>query len=329
MCGRYSLGLARRQIRAMPGHDLEIDQWIEEESFAPRHNIAPRSQAPIIMRQAGPSESAADSLVLRTAKWGLVPHWSKHEDKSLNTINARSENLLESGGMWQSIKGKKRCVVICEGYYEWLKKGKDRLPHFIRPKDSQKMMLLAGLYDCTVLEGSTEPLWTFTIVTTAACDDLLWLHDRQPVVLTSKAALETWLDTSSQKWTPALTKLVQPSDNVTFPLECYQVPKEVGKVGAESSTFIEPIANRKDGIQAMFSRQKEAQVSPKKGSPRKRKRSITPDKAADSSKTTTSQVEPKAEVDGSTICLDEQPSPSSAKAELTLTPTRGSKKLKT
>lgn len=35
----------------------------------------------------------------------------------------------------------------------------------------------------------------------------------------------------------------------------YQVPKEVGKVGTESPTFIEPIAERKDGIQAMFARQ--------------------------------------------------------------------------
>ena len=36
----------------------------------------------------------------------------------------------------------------------------------------------------------------------------------------------------------------------------YQVPKEVGKVGTESASFIEPITNRKDGIEAMFSKQK-------------------------------------------------------------------------
>lgn len=39
----------------------------------------------------------------------------------------------------------------------------------------------------------------------------------------------------------------------------YQVPKEVGKVGTESSTFIEPVSNRKDGIQAMFSKQVQKQ----------------------------------------------------------------------
>src|SRR6266478_7475344 len=38
----------------------------------------------------------------------------------------------------------------------------------------------------------------------------------------------------------------------------YAVPKEVGKVGIESPTFIEPVQNRKDGIEAMFSRQAKA-----------------------------------------------------------------------
>ena len=53
---------------------------------------------------------------MQTMKWGLVPHWSKSEDKSLNTINARSENLVDGGGMWASIKGKNRCAIPCQGY---------------------------------------------------------------------------------------------------------------------------------------------------------------------------------------------------------------------
>lgn len=53
---------------------------------------------------------------MQTMKWGLVPHWSKVEDKSLNTTNARSENLVAGGGMWGSIKGKQRCAIPCQGY---------------------------------------------------------------------------------------------------------------------------------------------------------------------------------------------------------------------
>ena len=45
----------------------------------------------------------------------------------------------------------------------------------------------------------------------------------------------------------------------------YAVPTEVGKVGTESPSFIEPITSRKDGIQAMFSKQR--QNSPTKSQP--------------------------------------------------------------
>jgi len=157
--------------------------------------------------------------------------------------------------MWNSIKGRKRCLVLCQGYFEWFKKGKDRIPYFIKHKD-ERIMVLAGLYDCVTLEDEKEPLWTFTIVTTDANKEFSWLHDRQPVILSTQKELDLWLDTSSQTWTKELSKLVLPYSNADIPLECYAVPKEVGKVGAESATFIEPISQRKDGIEAMFAKQK-------------------------------------------------------------------------
>ena len=42
-----------------------------------------------------------------------------------------------------------------------------------------------------------------------------------------------------------------------YNLVCYAVPKEIGKIGRESSTFIEPVSKRKDGIEAMFAKQKQ------------------------------------------------------------------------
>ena len=64
-----------------------------------------------------------------------------------------------------------------------------------------------------------KPLWTFTIVTTDANKEFSWLHDRQPVFLTSKEALNCWLDTSLQSWTPELTKMVRPYSDETTQLE--------------------------------------------------------------------------------------------------------------
>jgi hypothetical protein len=62
---------------------------------------------------------------MHSMKWGLVPHWSKAEPPTLNTINARAESLQEGGGMWGSVKGRKRCVVVAQGYVTYIPS-----PHF-------------------------------------------------------------------------------------------------------------------------------------------------------------------------------------------------------
>ena len=59
----------------------------------------------------------------------------------------------------------------------------------------------------------------------------------------------------------------------------YAVPTEVGKVGTESPSFIEPITSRKDGIQAMFSKQRQNSTTksqPTVASPTKRRRELSP-----------------------------------------------------
>ncbi|PAV15838.1 hypothetical protein PNOK_0869600 [Pyrrhoderma noxium] len=287
MCGRFSLGIPRAHVLRIvrnthPELDVDPDRWIDGEAFEPRYNVAPRTRAPVIRRvnrfddrelfEQSPSShqdnkheneknekvDVEKGTILHTMKWGLVPHWCKYEDTSLNTINARGENLLEGSGMWNSIKGRKRCGIICQGYYEWQKRGRDKVPHFTKHKDGQ-VMLLAGLYDSVILEGTKEALYTFTIVTTDANKQLSWLHDRMPLVLSTPAQILTWLDTSSQAWSPKVANLIRPFSTLDekYNLVCYAVPKEIGKIGRESSTFIEPVSKRKDGIEAMFAKQKQ------------------------------------------------------------------------
>ena len=54
------------------------------------------------------------------------------------------------------------------------------------------------------------------------------------------------------------------------------MPKEVGKIGNESPTFVQPIAERKDGIEAMFAKQLRKEPSaPSRTTGRKRSRSPT------------------------------------------------------
>lgn len=107
-----------------------------------------------------PSSSAALKEVrykLQSMKWGLIPFWTKRNPdygSMMKTINCRDDSLIDNKGMWTSMKQKKRCVVVFQGFYEWLKKGKEKVPHFVKRKDGQ-LMCVAGLWDCVQYEGMT------------------------------------------------------------------------------------------------------------------------------------------------------------------------------
>lgn len=57
--------------------------------------------------------------------------------------------------MWTTMKQRKRCIVLCQGFYEWLKKNddKEKIPHFVKRKDDQ-LMCFAGLWDVAKYEGA-------------------------------------------------------------------------------------------------------------------------------------------------------------------------------
>lgn len=100
---------------------------------------------------------------LQAMRWGLVPFWTKRQPdygSLMRTINCRDDSLIEDRGMWTSMKRRKRCVIICQGFYEWLKKGpggKEKVPHFIKRKDGD-LLCFAGLWDCVSYEGRTDSL---------------------------------------------------------------------------------------------------------------------------------------------------------------------------
>ncbi|TGO51352.1 hypothetical protein BOTNAR_0359g00020 [Botryotinia narcissicola] len=180
---------------------------------------------------------------LQSMKWGLIPFWTKRNPdygSMMKTINCRDDSLIENRGMWNTMKQKKRCIVIAEGFYEWLKKGKEKVPHYIKRKDGQ-LLCMAGLWDVVQYEGSNEKLYTYTIITTSSNKQLNFLHERMPVVLDNGSKdLRTWLDPKRSSWTKELQSLLKPYKGE---LAIYPVVKEVGKVGNDSPNFIVPVAS--------------------------------------------------------------------------------------
>ncbi|KFA70726.1 hypothetical protein S40288_08891 [Stachybotrys chartarum IBT 40288] len=184
---------------------------------------------------------------MQSMRWGLIPFWTKRNPgygTVMKTINCRDDSLSSPGGMWASIKGRKRCIVIAQGFFEWLKNGpKDKVPHYVKRKDGH-LMCFAGLWDCVQYQDSEEKTYTYTIITTDSNQQLKFLHDRMPVVLDpGSEGLRTWLDPTKSEWTRELQALLKPFGGE---LEVYPVNKDVGKVGNSSPSFIIPLDSKEN-----------------------------------------------------------------------------------
>ncbi|TVY53412.1 putative peptidase [Lachnellula cervina] len=276
MCGRYALALRPAQVRAylenahMPVYEAPAD---EDDEGGPRqsYNFAPGYHG-LVYRAGTPDWGAGprahgqsgrageaepeDEVVdderepegevrykLQSMKWGLIPFWTKRNPdygSMMKTINCRDDSLKENKGLWNTMKQRKRCVVVAQGFYEWLKKGREKVPHFVKRKDGQ-LMCFAGLWDCVQYEGSEEKHYTFTVITTDSNKQLKFLHDRMPVILENGSEdLRTWLDPKRYSWSKELQSLLVPFQGE---LEVYPVSKDVGKVGNNSPNFIIPVAS--------------------------------------------------------------------------------------
>lgn len=186
MCGRFAqytppLAVASR-FEVDPQHVLILD-------WAPRYNLAPSEQAMVV--HLGAEE---DGRVLEMMTWGFIPHWARDAEDMPHAINARAETV-DSKPMFQNAFGSRRCLIPCDGFYDW-KALKDRKhPYLIRLKEDGPFAL-AGLWDHhTDTKGQVA---TFTILVTAANDLQKSVHDRMPVILAQRD-WDAWLSPATRK----------------------------------------------------------------------------------------------------------------------------------
>jgi putative SOS response-associated peptidase YedK len=272
MCGRYALGIRASFVRhQLQQQGMQVDDAPDDEDARETYNFPPgayglvyradipdhgvpnddeaANEAEEADKTQSSQESKAFNYHIKVMKWGLIPFWTKRSPdygSMMRTINCRDDSLIEDKGMWTSMKRKKRCLVVAQGFYEWLKKGpngKEKVPHFVKRKDGQ-LMCFAGLWDCVKYEDSEEKLYTYTVITTDSNKQLSFLHDRMPVILDPGTdAVKMWLDPTRIKWSKELQSLLKPFEGE---LECYPVNKDVGKVGNNSPDFIVPVDSKEN-----------------------------------------------------------------------------------
>ncbi len=181
MCGRF--------VRYSSLQTIVKEFDLEEPSFdlSPGYNIAPSQNIAVVL------QDRRKGLLL--CKWGYIPSWSKDPSVGSRMINARSESVADKPSFRHAFRSR-RVLVPADGFYEWQKKGEDKVPLFIRLK-SGKPFGFAGLISFwTSPEGNQ--ICTCTIVTTGANKLLEKIHDRMPVII-RKEDRDTWLDPSMQE----------------------------------------------------------------------------------------------------------------------------------
>jgi putative SOS response-associated peptidase YedK len=221
MCGRKTLTKGKMEII----EELSIQLWDDSCQHQPNYNVAPTQIMPILVYEG--------QRVVRPMQWGLIPNWVKDPQNVSMFINARSETITEKRSFSNLIDAN-RCVVIADGYYEWQKINSRKQPYYISMLD-RSILPMAGLWSqWTDNQGITK--FTYTVITTAASEQLEFIHPRMPALL-EKENLDIWLNCDDNKPFAAL-QLLKPYKQV---LEAYPVSGLVNDVHNNSPHCIEKV----------------------------------------------------------------------------------------
>jgi putative SOS response-associated peptidase YedK len=221
MCGRFDIHSAIEIIAKI----FQIDSitFVIEPSY----NVAPTQNTPIVINNGKQN-------LLISSKWGFLPSWAKEAKTGYSMINARAETV-DTNRSYKDAFLNQRCIVVADGFYEWLKQDKVKIPFYIHLK-SGNPMAFAGLYNnWTSPDG--EEICSSTIITTDADELVAPIHNRMPVIL-HEADFGLWVNPAEHN-KEVLLPLLKP-----FPseeLEAYRVTPKVNSFKYNQPDNIKPV----------------------------------------------------------------------------------------
>lgn len=200
---------------------LSLVPSVPATNFQPNHNIAPTHEVPVGYADG---EGAHQLALMR---WGLMPHWAKEAKIGAKMINARAETLTEKPSFKPLLKAH-RCAILVSGFYEWQREGKAKQAHKIA-HGSDAPMIMAGLWT----KNPELDLTSYTVITTAASDEMARIHHRMPAIL-DPGAVDQWMDGD---WDDA-APLLMPHPG---PLAITAIPNAVGNVRNNYLELLDPL----------------------------------------------------------------------------------------
>jgi putative SOS response-associated peptidase YedK len=269
MCGRYASTKSPADL--VLEFDIDrVSSLVEERPLPPDYNVAPTKDVYAVLARADREEPDVVTRRLTEVRWGLVPSWAKDVSIGNRMINARLETAA-SKPSFRKAWAARRCILPADGYYEWYqpvgdetaphpdgtgptgrkpKKPKKpaKIPFYVRARDGGSLAM-AGLYelwrdDAKADDDPARWLWSVTVLTTDAADDVGRIHERMPL-LVRREAIGAWLDPNRA---PAPDWASADGDGPLQPavpglLEAYPVSTLVNNVANNSAELIEPAAD--------------------------------------------------------------------------------------
>lgn len=197
-------------------------------SYEPSYNLAPTDLTPVLISRHHLTEEKKDipKRSLMPMMWGIIPRWHRGDYKKhgFHTNNARLEGLMDNRLFRPALLDGNRCVVLCEGFYEWSTATAEKAPYFIHapqktpeirvedrntwPEKIQDLVLLkmAAIFDVWT-DDRGDQMWAYTILTQESDEVLSWMHHRTPIFLETEEQINNWLDYTRVGPEEALAKL--------------------------------------------------------------------------------------------------------------------------
>jgi putative SOS response-associated peptidase YedK len=225
MCGRFDRHRPVTDFLEMIGIPGLV--FGEGHSVAPSYNVAPSREAIAVC--AGDAGTAPKALV-----WGFTPAWAKNP-KMPKPINARAETVAEKP-MFRDGFRSSRCLVLCDGYYEWQRQADGTKQPFYLTVEDGAPFLMAGLWarNTTLAESPVE---SFCVITTEANASCRQVHPRMPLILNPEHH-EAWLNPSSLNL-DTVAEMLRPPTNA---MRLSAVSRFVNSPNNDSPQCIAPIS---------------------------------------------------------------------------------------
>lgn len=223
MCGRFTQFRSREDYLAYLGEQTNLELPFDPVPIA-RYNVAPGTKVLLLHEHDG-------TLHFDAVHWGYVPEWW-HKPP---LINARVETAATSR-MFKPLWQHGRAIIFADGWYEWRQEGKVKQPYFIYREDGQPLIMAAIGRPPFDRESETEG---FLVVTSAADEGLIDIHDRRPLVLAPTDA-RNWLrpELSDTEINVTVKEGAVPANKFTW----HAVSRAVGNVKNQGKELIAPLS---------------------------------------------------------------------------------------